>query len=57
MDNKHQEKNERPPVKVLDVRQVLEQLGIDPTTAMKEIFGEQSLPIEVQDEHNSPKRT
>ncbi|SDS29887.1 hypothetical protein SAMN05444162_1176 [Paenibacillaceae bacterium GAS479] len=56
MDNKHQEKNEKTPVKVLDVRQVLEQLGFDPTAAIKEIFGNRNQSSEVQDDRDSPKR-
>ncbi|MCM3749161.1 hypothetical protein M3223_17525 [Paenibacillus pasadenensis] len=40
MNNNQQRSSEKPLVKVLEVRQVLEQLGFDPDLALKEIFAE-----------------
>lgn len=42
MNNNQQQSSEKPLVKVLEVRQVLEQLGLDPDLALKEIFAKRS---------------
>ncbi|MGN7455645.1 hypothetical protein ACTHPH_12630 [Paenibacillus pasadenensis] len=51
--NSHQpESSSKSPVKVLDVRQVLEQLGLQPDAALKELFPERTSPPPSEDRQN-----